>query len=383
MTQSIRMAHKAMADSRAMEEQMERENPLDGSGATPSMGLSQIRGGAMAHGKALSEHLHSLHGSAYANEFCRGMNECGGLGTGRFEGQGAVSDIGHKLSDMLPENYAKFGHFMSDMSNKYLGLGNHMKGGWLGLAALALPLISKLLGAGKMTKEAHDMMAKMIKKHEKKYHSGKMEGGSWLNLLTAALPVISNLLGSGQMTKGAADQLKKMMKNGEKMEGAGRCVGAGTGGAKRSDYGKAFSREEEANMVFEPEDAVSMARGPKKSAARGGMNASFWQKVAEQNAKNPSFGKPIRDQVALPTREMMGYGTGAGIFSNLGHGISDVVGMFGLGHEEAPMKAKKAKRVVSATDGRRKRAEIVKQVMADKGMKMIDASRYVKENNLY
>jgi len=34
-------------------------------------------------------------------------------------------------------------------------------------------------------------------------------------------------------------------------------------------------------------------------------------------------------------------------------------------------------------DGRKKRAEIVKKVMKEKGMKMIEASRFVKENNLY
>jgi hypothetical protein len=34
-------------------------------------------------------------------------------------------------------------------------------------------------------------------------------------------------------------------------------------------------------------------------------------------------------------------------------------------------------------DGRRKRAEIVKRVMAQKGMKMIEASKYVKEHGLY
>ena len=46
-------------------------------------------------------------------------------------------------------------------------------------------------------------------------------------------------------------------------------------------------------------------------------------------------------------------------------------------------RAKKAKRVVGAGDGRRKRAEVVKKVMAQKGMKMIEASKYVKEHGLY
>jgi hypothetical protein len=36
-----------------------------------------------------------------------------------------------------------------------------------------------------------------------------------------------------------------------------------------------------------------------------------------------------------------------------------------------------------ANDGRRKRAEVVKRVMAEKGMKMIEASKYVKEHGLY
>ena len=36
-----------------------------------------------------------------------------------------------------------------------------------------------------------------------------------------------------------------------------------------------------------------------------------------------------------------------------------------------------------AVDGRKKRAEIVKKVMKEKGMKMIEASKYVKANNLY
>lgn len=43
-----------------------------------------------------------------------------------------------------------------------------------------------------------------------------------------------------------------------------------------------------------------------------------------------------------------------------------------------------AKDVVKATGGgRAKRAEIVKKVMKDKGMKMIEASKYVKEHGLY
>jgi hypothetical protein len=69
---------------------------------------------------------------------------------------------------------------------------------------------------------------------------------------------------------------------------------------------------------------------------------------------------------------------GKGFLSDLGIPIvSNLAGMLGLG------KGKKAKREVGEHDGRRKRAEVVRKVMAEKGMKMIDASRYVKEHGLY
>ena len=46
-------------------------------------------------------------------------------------------------------------------------------------------------------------------------------------------------------------------------------------------------------------------------------------------------------------------------------------------------KIKKSKTPKGKSDGRAKRAEIVKQVMKDKGLKMIEASKYVKAHNLY
>jgi hypothetical protein len=44
---------------------------------------------------------------------------------------------------------------------------------------------------------------------------------------------------------------------------------------------------------------------------------------------------------------------------------------------------KKRRAPAGASDGRRARAEIVKKVMREKGLKMIEASKYVKQHNLY
>jgi hypothetical protein len=92
-----RRAAKALGDIRALEEEDERMNPIHGGGATPSMGLSQFRGGygmdecddrgeigggrrlyhpTHAHkmGHHLSSHLHRIHGAGWWDDFKSGFN---------------------------------------------------------------------------------------------------------------------------------------------------------------------------------------------------------------------------------------------------------------------------------------------------------------------
>lgn len=109
---AARAARLALADARALEEEAERVNPIDGrglsggmvgAGATPSMGLSMFRGGGMEEysssdeemvgagtlhithegagmdeaygmGKHLSEHLHKLHGAGFWDSFKSGFD---------------------------------------------------------------------------------------------------------------------------------------------------------------------------------------------------------------------------------------------------------------------------------------------------------------------
>jgi hypothetical protein len=118
---AARKAQLMLADSRALEEEAERVNPVNpirktarkgytgivrdpiaGAGATPSMGLSQVRGGAMPParivgaaacgageemetdgeaemmGAALSKHIKELHGGAFHSKFMKGMGVSGG-----------------------------------------------------------------------------------------------------------------------------------------------------------------------------------------------------------------------------------------------------------------------------------------------------------------
>lgn len=282
---------------------------------------------AAAQGKQLMEHLGALHGSGYAKEFHKGM--CGA---------GWISDLGHGLSDVahmfgLGKKKHQKKHDSDSESDEergglhtgqYEGEGHcggvafsrdtqdfsgHMKGGFWGLAALALPLISKLLGSGKMSQEAHDQVKKMIDLHEQKFHSGKMKGGFW-GLAAMALPLISKLLGSGQMTKSAHDQLEKIIKKSDKEMKGGFAFG------------------------------------------NFGLKKPHWS----------DYIAPVRDSFVPAVAKV----------------AETLIPLVGKGRVVGG-----AKRVVGAGDGRRKRAEVVRKVMAEKGMKMIEASKYVKEHGLY
>jgi hypothetical protein len=55
----------------------------------------------------------------------------------------------------------------------------------------------------------------------------------------------------------------------------------------------------------------------------------------------------------------------------------------GAGMERAVGAGKKKRAPAGPSDGRRKRAEVVKKVMAEKKMSMIEASKYVKQHGLY
>ena len=306
-----RLARKQMADMRALEEQAERQNVLKGSGATPSMGLSQFRGGkkhandASAQGAALAEHLHALHGSGYARDFHSGMAMAGGLGTGRYEGEGK------------------------------------MKGGfWGALATLAAPLLGKLLGQGKMTKEGHDeFMAEVRKRIAEDKEEGEMsylEKKQMEDMLKD--PAVMNKAMKQKSVQGQIEKGKK----GKKREAAKAMV----------------------EMAEGQDEAVEAAQTLKKMRGKGKME------------------RMVGAGTGGATGAGTGGATGAGPISNLGIPIiSNIAGLFGLGEEGK--KQKKEKRIVGAGDGRRKRAEVVRRIMKEKGMKMIEASKYVKEHNLY
>lgn len=133
---SARQARLALADSRAMEEQAERTNPINpkrqigsrkgrtalvaegdeytGGGATPSMGLSQYRGGAI---QGCGEHDEELVGSGIVGA---GRAGAGRAGAGKKPKASEAHEMGHHLGKHLHELHG--GGFFDDFARGFMSV---------------------------------------------------------------------------------------------------------------------------------------------------------------------------------------------------------------------------------------------------------------------
>lgn len=344
-----------------MEEQHRRQNPLSGAGATPSMGLSQYRGGmrsdsesesdsedsvggklrrrcaggakrkmaarrapmseAMAMGLHLGKHLHGLHGGAFVEDFGRGMASA----TGAYEG-GAWYDfldpnkngVAHAFSDEVwnPQKNGvaqAFNKFGSEVGNEFTDPNSTLRG-------TVLPNATKVLGA------------------------------------------LSFVPGLGEITAPLA--------------AAASAAQAANSTAKNFGLGR----------------------------HKGGMMLGE-RKVGGMTRMTPEMMEVYRahgGQRKKPTKKEMEYMEGAGWFDKIKAAASSVVNQIAADPLAAAQQAykvgktgydlynkvqgkggKKKRAPAGPHDGRRARAEIVKKVMREKGMKMIEASKYVKAHGLY
>jgi len=247
-----------MADSRALEEQMERHNPVNpknslsnrrekvlrnvGAGATPSMGLSEFRGGSHSEarmmGHNLGRHLFGLHGGAFHKDFCDGM-----------------------------------------------------------------------VSGGRMTDE------QMMERHEQAERAGP----------------------KGLSLKELREQHNRTAENEYAREHPiAHAVGKH---GMRAVEGLTNALVEHGDKVGVPKGVIEGVKSARDVAHGKGKTGAYEGK-----------GMPHPIMTAMPSVSRGG---------------------------------KKRRSPASAGDGRRKRAEIVKKVMAEKGMKMIEASKYVKQHGLY
>ena len=132
-----RLAGKARGDMRAMEEQMERHNPINpqtqlrGRGATPSMGLSQFRGGRSS--SSSGESGEEMRGGGFLSDLgipvvsqLAGMVGLGGGDMSRMVGCGTKKGQMRKTARRAYEGMGTGG--MSEATAMGLHLGKHLHG---------------------------------------------------------------------------------------------------------------------------------------------------------------------------------------------------------------------------------------------------------------
>ena len=303
---------------------MERHNPVRGRGATPSMGLSQFRGGGTGGGDSDGEEM---------------------------EGGGFLSGMLGQFNPMLGSvaSMAGLGHGGGEMTRMVgSGTGGRKKKGMSEATAMGL--------------------------HLGKHLHGLHGAGFWSDFGDGFMSVIRPVAG---IAKSVAPLLGP-----EGMAASGVMNAIGLGSARRGARG--MSRK-----------GCGTGAG-KLTITHGGATNSD---TGAYNGKGTGAGRE-RDDMA-----MLGMGTGAGtggmMLGQNGHGIrqgggflsdlgipviSNLAGMVGLGTgagEGCGTGGRRRRAPAGANDGRRKRSEVVKRVMADKGLSMIDASKYVKAHNLY
>jgi len=357
-----RLAGKHRGDMRAMEEEMERTNPISGRanlrvdrrhmpimgmGATPSMGLSQFRGGMRGGMDSESDE--------------------------EMEGGGFLGDLVGQFNPMLGSVAGMVGLGNGDMT-RMVGAGTK-KGQRRKTARLAYEGMGTGAGTGGMSEATQ--MGLHLGKHLHSLHGAGFFDDFKQGFMSVIRPVagiaksvapllgpegmaasgVMNAIGLGSARRGARGRPRKGMGT-----GAGKLV-ITHGGATNSDTGAYHGK------------GTGAGRGRRGCGTGAGRE---------------------RDDMA-----MMGMGTGAGMLGQDGHGvrqgggflsdlgipvISNLAGMVGLGTgagEGCGTGGRRRRAPAGANDGRRKRAEVVKKVMADKGLSMIEASKYVKAHNLY
>ena len=448
---AARLASKALHDARALDWQAERENLIDprkptstemltggrkggnrrgnlqpsvypkpstlGYGATPSMGLSKIRGGAKkdAHleplllGRELGKHLVGKYGEGYAKAFVGGaMASCGGGMKG-----GAIN--WSNIDWNAPWSWDDFFEGFKEGAMKTIGIGKHV-----------LPLAGE---EGKQIKEVIDKLGFGRARH------GGMKGGIWpfddidygkpsdytwdpaaFNMadfwkgFSLPFQVIKKLIPV------AGEDGKEAQKVIDAYENLAKNVGKGRGGnlSKSGPYEGGAHHMEGGIWPFDEGDIDWNAPWSWDDFAQG-FQTGFKKTMGVGKNVLPFLGP---EGIAMKGAvDALGFGKGGSRVRKMrgGGGIvggSRVVGGASWDGEPGPEAyqsgpaldqaraqaqatasraamsppvgaGKHRRRGAGPGDGRRARADIVREVMQKHGLKLIEASKYVKTHGLY
>jgi hypothetical protein len=415
-----RLGRKALADMRALEEEAVRVNPIRGRGATPSMGLSQHRGGAR-HRSPSDEGEH-LEGGGFLSDLgipiLSPLAGAIGLGTGAGTGAGMLGQDGHgqrvvgagtkKGQPRKTARKAFEGLSEAGMMGQHLGKHLHSLHGAgffddfaKGFMSVIQPVaniastamkVAPLLGLGRDHDDAVSDLVEIMRAGRQPT-AAEVEAIRVDNRLNKK--EILGAMKEAKETVAAAGTLVQMKGRGkaeDKEAGLRAAVMMLQRGAtdtnvvavlKKSPF---YLTKKEAEEVLADAKAahglVHMKGGVRTGAYEGKGKASRAkkaQKIGEMELKQHEM-----EHEALE---------GGGFLSDLGIPvISQLAGAIGLGKEHemegcgtgaGTGAARHRRRPAGADDKRRQRAAIVKRVMQERGCSLPEASRIVKAEGLF
>jgi hypothetical protein len=321
----------------------------------------------------------------YGND-SEGMKGGSGFAEGTYRDRGDGSQLGVNSATGV---YDKQGMGMSG-GCEYEGgnLWTDIYDGFSDLGGDIGKAVDYVIGSGKPEKEKVRLLGRLLA-HGMKMKGMGMSGGSWWDSLKEGISdvvgFVPHLLLHGLGASGGAKKRgrpKKVKEIGGAILGnqdpypvqgnSQRLAGKGRGRPKKggSDASvKELVGMKQGDLLAMPSVVLpngvppaSQLRGsyggskPKKSKAEAKVMKAVEKKL--KGGKNLSGMTDKRD-------EMSDSGDKKGKGKNLS-GMTDKTG-----------------KGMSGGDGRKKRAEIVKKIMKEKGLKMIEASKYVKEHKLY
>jgi hypothetical protein len=327
---------KKMADRRALEEQSLAAVP--GTGATPTTGLSASRGGRkrMTLKKALAEETPSLHNAM--------EDEMALMPSGEYDGAGK-----HTLLDHLAAPMKGFGDYLHAMEGG-LETGRYQGEGTGGIKA------HPIAGA---TQKARNWLAHRLPM----VRAGTM---SLESAIYAAQHALQLNLAEKRYVEG--ELRRRGIPDPEETESDEEAVEVTGGGATPSmglsqfRGGATTAQKEKAGREYRLASLKAHKLAHKALSLEGGM------------AMGQVVGGGKADKIALVVDEM----EGGALRPMMCDDMPDVAAIGVAGP-----KGRKKRAPAGPDDGRRKRAAVVKRIMAERGLSMIEASKYVKEHNLY
>jgi hypothetical protein len=400
-----RLAGRARGEMRAMEEESERFNPVRGYGMTPSMSLSLMRGSGREEEDSESESDEEMEGGGHVigggfrdglrNFSSRRANArnaaaaaaqevvAGGRRRAAVRGKnGKARNMGFNLSNHISSVYGAgfwddFKHGFNSVVAPVAGIAKGLLP-MLGPEGMAASSVIGALGYGH-THDLHDL-----------------HGAGFLDFLKPIAGVAKNFL-------------PILGPQGMAVSGLMSAVGLGHGGATNSNtgayhghgrlgedghgifHGGALTRKLFSNIANKHENM--MGASPKDAKTHAKIVKSFVKAIGDSldSGDQAIFKKWLSLRSPQEKKWTTLDDASLWLMTNVlapPEYPEPSTGPWGV--KSIPSRSKKSssassvgRKAPKANDGRRVRAEIVKRVMREQGLKMIEASKYVKAHNLY